>query len=52
MWNIIRLLDVEGIVDNEFIACYFNALVKIINHSAQNDLTIKTIEYPISKKKA
>ena len=42
----IRVLDAAGVVD-EFIGSYFNAFVKIINHSAQNDLTVKTIEYLI-----
>jgi len=42
----IRVLDAAGVVD-EFIGGYFNAFVKIINHPAQNDLTVKTIEYLI-----
>ena len=42
----IRVLDAAGVVD-EFIGSYFNAFVEIINHPAQNDLTVKTIEYLI-----
>ena len=40
----IRVLDVAGVVDG-FIAFYFNAFLEMINHPAQNDLTVKTIEY-------
>lgn len=40
----IRVLDAAGVVDG-FIGGYFNAFVEIINHPAQNDLTVKTIEY-------